>query len=498
MQILRVFPQSFTVNINRGEEKIRRRIKRAKALRLSLGQGQVDIYYELGLKKRARDLGRAMGISTIYPMEEKVYKGPDSTQILVDYPEKLSQDILDKTNTIIEFDRPKAVLSQVDIQGNESIVWVSEASNWIFFAYPDEVLLPPRKGMGVSLQEILLPKIEEGTKKMQKNLAWYIMSPQEIEAVHQYRVSIRSFRALISMVKPLIKEDTYGLIQDIFRQKARQAARLRELDVLLEEWDQVRGPEEEDFRQALIRERREEQDHLLTILKEPKAEQEILFGVNQFISALEMSDWHSIDGIYFMDQRLHSWYRFTLEALWEMDSFDFPSVHKVRLKSKKYRYISEFFKDYITQTQQGYYKAAKKRQKVLGEVCDALRNQEAVEEILPKLDQDTVKEAEFFISKEGNREVDLLTSLGFVDQVQAAQMRKQEAQVPAQGVKNPEPIQVEEKPEPIEEGKEIDGAKEGESPLNLHGGQEDKKVGFKPVYGLILLGLCVAAYFLLK
>lgn len=427
---LRVYPQSLSRFGIDSDEKIRRKKKRVKALALALPDWEKNIYYGQGYYKRAKEFAEVLGEKNLLPIDQMVYKGPNSVQIIIDNPEKMSQELWLKSNTRIEFDQAKAVLSNVDIQGDESVQWAYNANNWIFFAYPEEILVPARKGTGMSLQDLLLPKIEEGAKKIKKNMEWYIKEPQAIEAVHQYRVSIRSFRALISMVKPLLREYTYAKIQDIFRQKARAGARLRELDVLLEEWDDVRNEEDKALREALLQERKDEEKDLLQILKDPKTEQEITSGVNQFIHALSMTEWHSIDGIQFMDERLHAWYRFTLEALWEMDEFDFPSVHRVRLKSKKYRYISEFFAEYMTQTQDRHHKSAKKRQKVLGEICDALRNQEAVEELLPKLHVETVKEAEIFINKESQREVDLLTSIGLMDVSEIPKMTEKKINPP--------------------------------------------------------------------
>ncbi|CDZ75636.1 putative membrane protein [Peptoniphilus sp. ING2-D1G] len=396
-------------------QKREKRIKRVEALALSMPEDRKKLYYADNYRSLAEDFAKIIGNTDLRPLEEISSYPKEEYRIIVDGPEKLSRDLYNKTGVNIDFNKSMAVLSEVDNMGKEFILWSYKAKDWIFFAYPEEIMVPSRQETGISLQELMLPKIEEGFKKILKNLDNYIENPSEIESVHQYRVSIRSFRALISLVKPILSPSFYTQIQDIFRQKGRDAELLRELDVLTQQWDKVRDTEELALRNALVAERKKEEERLLEVLKDNKTVEELKNGLNLFINSLSITDWHNIDGIYLMDERLHNWYRFTLESLWQMEGFNFPYVHRIRLKSKKYRYISEFFSEHITQSQLKHHKDAKKRQGVLGDVCDALRNQEAVKELAVNLKGEALVEAEKFIDKEKARENQLLSDLGFVD-----------------------------------------------------------------------------------
>ena len=66
----------------------------------------------------------------------------------------------------------------------------------------------------------------------------------------------------------------------------------------------------------------------------------------------------------------------------------------------------------MTPLQLERHKTAKKRQTVLGLICDSLRNQEAVEELLPDFSSDTKEEAERFIEREKAREETLRAQVG--------------------------------------------------------------------------------------
>lgn len=68
---------------------------------------------------------------------------------------------------------------------------------------------------------------------------WFLLSPQEVESVHQLRVSIRQLRSLCSFVKPFVEEEPYTQVQSLLREMAQQLTEMREMDVLAEEYMQA-------------------------------------------------------------------------------------------------------------------------------------------------------------------------------------------------------------------------------------------------------------------
>ena len=93
-----------------------------------------------------------------------------------------------------------------------------------------------------------------------------------------------------------------------------------------------------------------------------------------------------------------------------MEDFNLSYIHMIRLKSKKYRYISELFHEYLSDIQIARHKISKKRQDVLGQMCDSIRNQEAIRELMDNFDPVALREAEKFIHLEKEREKSLTSS----------------------------------------------------------------------------------------
>lgn len=406
MKTIWIWPPAWPRGEEDVEEKRRRYVKRGLALVDAVDPENGILYASAFAEKRAIQFAEAVGLQVL-PLDE----AQGEVRMICDDPFHMEGEILRRTGEAVTFARPSAVLS-TEVEDGEILLWQLPASDWIFLQYPQEPYVPPRKGSGLSLYSLMLPAIEGATGTMRKNLQKFLANPEEPEGVHQLRVSIRSFRALISLVKPLLPPEVYASMQDVFRQLGRKCARLRELDVLIEEWEAAKGEGDANLRRALDQERKDEMNLLVGIMQDPLNQQIIASAANRLILNLEPTNWQEIDGVLYIDQRLHSWYRFSLEGLWRMDGFDWPVAHKIRLKSKKYRYIAEHFKDHMTSVQTGRHKAAKKRQTVLGEICDSLRNQEAVEELMPHLPEEATEEADRFILREKDREMQLRELVG--------------------------------------------------------------------------------------
>lgn len=418
---------------------------RARALGTAIPAGKRTLYLDSKRTKSLDVLSETIGeVDVKYPGDEVDLS--DSVRIVASDADTLTQAITEATGDAFRFDRPGAALTHVDESGEESLIWSYPASDWIFLALPEEPYVPPRVGTGISLQSLMAPKIEEAAILMRKNLDWYLRAPHEVEAVHQLRVSIRSFRALISLVKQLLPERTYAELQDHFRQLARQCALLRELDVLLEEWEETDPHEGSAFSERLKGERKEEEERLLGFLQKDDTQRAFQVGVNRFVQALSHTEWGEIDGIEFMDRKLHGWYRYILEATSDLKGFDFPTVHKIRLKSKKYRYIAEHFKEHVTPLQKRRHKSAKEKQTTLGKICDSLRNQEAVDELLKSgADPRTREEADSFVNRERERENSYLAELGLAtDPIKHAEALERIAHPPDKSPKTDTPEEPQE------------------------------------------------------
>lgn len=413
MEILRLKVPSQILDDSEDPTKVNRLKKRIQALNTGLPKGQRAIYYAATYQAHAEAFARSLGNVRLLPMDQYGLNADETLRIMMESPKKMAASLCSQTGVAIDFHQSMAVLTRVEGDGQEVYQWALSAKEWIYLAYPEEMRVPARRGSGLTLQQILLPQIEIGAHQMRKNLKHLLEAPEEVESVHQYRVAIRAIRALISFVKPLLPSSAYAQLQSLFRQLGQEGALLRELDVLIDEALRQGMALEGPLLTAMISKRRAEADRLVSKLSDSQIEWTMHHGINHLLHLLTFTSWHKLDGITYLDHRLNDWYAYTLESLWKRKTFELGPMHRVRLKTKKYRYISEFFKDHLTQTQVALYKRAKKRQSLLGEVCDALRNQEALEALLDSLPPSAYDQAQTFIHSQAQRVDDLIAGLGW-------------------------------------------------------------------------------------
>lgn len=289
MLTLRLFPN----NLDKTKllaEQYEKRVKRLKALALALPSENLILYYSDELKTKAEDVALVLGNVELRPISKLDSKNKDEFKIIVDRPEELSRSLYIKTGQRIDFREKRAVLTETNDYGGESIIWALRAKEWIIFAYPEEALEAPRLGSSITLKELTLPRVEEGFDAIIENLQSFILNPAEPETVHQYRVSIRSFRSIISLLKPILKLSDYMEIQEIFRSKGREVELLRELDVLIERWDEVRQSQDLSLKEALLNERLEEEQRILGLLSSGQTKKELIEGKEFLLSCLNETD----------------------------------------------------------------------------------------------------------------------------------------------------------------------------------------------------------------
>lgn len=95
-------------------EKIERKEKRIKALGLALPEGDKTLYYENSFVKEARKVSRLFGDTKMRAISKLTKIEPNSNIIIIDKPENLTKDLLEKTGEEVSFDKSMAVLSSVE------------------------------------------------------------------------------------------------------------------------------------------------------------------------------------------------------------------------------------------------------------------------------------------------------------------------------------------------------------------------------------------------
>ena len=208
------------------------------------------------------------------------------------------------------------------------------------------------------------------------NHRWFLLSPQEVESVHQLRVSIRQLRSLCSFIKPFVAEEPYTQVQNTLREFAQQLAQMRELDVLAEEYTQA-AENSKGFlnRQSallkLIDEKRlasQEQVHALfsSGINTPK-----LLSVLAWIYEPQWIEEHAqVEFESYVDEQIAKRKKKIVRALKTIDMHDIAQVHPVRIQGKKLRYLLKVMKSQLKKPQLRLLKDLDGLQELLGGICD--------------------------------------------------------------------------------------------------------------------------------
>ncbi len=245
----------------------------------------------------------------------------------------------------------------------------------------------------------------------------FLNDPDDPETAHQVRVSVRTFRAILSVIKKFMDEKQYRKIQDEFRNAGGEISYLRELDVILEICYEIRNKAKDPgmlelLIQKLKVEREHEKNRLILKLASPKDMRKLNKTFQHLMNAIHFRklEKRTVDSVIMAC--LNKWYAEITRRLDKMDAISFREIHPIRLISKKYRYVAEIFGEVLTKDVSAKRIAVKELQTKLGELCDVVRNQEALLEFSFTGNEQLQKEVHQFILHEKQLEEQFLRELG--------------------------------------------------------------------------------------
>ncbi|MDO9492549.1 CHAD domain-containing protein [Acetobacterium sp.] len=214
------------------------------------------------------------------------------------------------------------------------------------------------------------------------------------EGVHQVRVRIRKFRAILAFFMPLFKNETYQRQQDILRKMGQQFSEVRQLDVLLEgvsEMEKNANLEISTFGKI--------KDHLQG--KREMAFNQLMADLETDAFALDLLDiwvWKLNDPWEagspdlqvtlkdYTEKYLDSWLKKIKKSMENLDIKDQQAIHRVRIKSKKLRYVIEQLSSILDRKTRKSMEAFEKMQDDLGYYHDVFANQHLLEQLVSASD----------------------------------------------------------------------------------------------------------------
>lgn len=220
-----------------------------------------------------------------------------------------------------------------------------------------------------ALAEILLPHSR------------IIALDDDIEAVHQYRVKIRQFRALISFFKPRLNQATASDINQRLKQMALTFSHVREMDVLTQRWMSIADNQKDDhneFSERLLRAKKQARVDAYAHFSAKQTKNDLTWIEEQIEPLFECDK--KLTG--FIEKRMNRWLRLIQKDIKKLDIEDYPAMHQLRIRIKRLRYALTLLKEHVDPSLEEKIKPVKVWAEQLGVICDYQRTKEILNEII--------------------------------------------------------------------------------------------------------------------
>ncbi len=210
--------------------------------------------------------------------------------------------------------------------------------------------------------------------------AWKLLDcPDDPEALHQYRISLRVARSLLAFVRPDMRRGQWRRTAELLRRLQGPTSQLRELDVMYEQLNdddaRLAYADADELLDACARRRDAVRRDFVDCLSDPRTQHD-LHRVVQLLRAPAWRDQVERRGVSRIELRgryldlTHAY----LADLAACDFDDAEATHSIRKRSKQQRYVARELADVLGQDCGRLGAQAKETQELLGKLCDARVN----------------------------------------------------------------------------------------------------------------------------
>lgn len=225
--------------------------------------------------------------------------------------------------------------------------------------------------------ESLLAKSQE---RVERRLEEFFADPDDAEALHGLRVSIRTARSLIGFAAPFQKKSQNKAMQADLRSVVVVTSRLRELDVLISQAERMDPPACE-LLEACRAQRAKERDRVLNRLRSKMAKRAVA-RCHDAAMCLEWREEVLRSGLDAerVQERFESIVGEVEDRIARTDLREPEPTHRLRKKAKAARYAAENVSGLPEEEAADAAEEMKRIQERLGELCDARVNADIIEE----------------------------------------------------------------------------------------------------------------------
>lgn len=215
-------------------------------------------------------------------------------------------------------------------------------------------------------------------ERIETNARGLMDSPEDPEALHQYRVSLRIARSLLAFAKPYLRRAQWSQTNDLLKDLQGQTSKLRELDVMIGELEggEASGcPDAAKLQSACTRRRVRMRGRFF----ERFTGEETRGQLRQVTGLLGHVEWRGpVESEGVTEQELRERYlgfaETYLKDLEQCDFADAEATHAIRKRAKMQRYVAREFSAVLGKDCGEVGAQAKSTQTLLGELCDARVN----------------------------------------------------------------------------------------------------------------------------
>lgn len=236
--------------------------------------------------------------------------------------------------------------------------------------------------------------LKNGFNEIMNAFDYFFESPADSEGVHQVRVRIRKYRAVMAFFEPIFTAAEYRAQQDILRNLGQLFGEVRQLDVLLEE---ITVMEEDsvlpicDFQEIkkyLINKR----EIALTDLMDTLQTDQFALGLLDILVWKHNEPWRDNSPYLEMsikayaEREIDKWLKKIKKSMKSLDAKQQQEVHKVRIKSKKLRYVIEQLAAILDKTTRKSVDQFEQIQDDLGYFHDVFANKQLLDQLISESD----------------------------------------------------------------------------------------------------------------
>ena len=217
-------------------------------------------------------------------------------------------------------------------------------------------------------------RLAKCAKRIEASLDYLLEHPREAEALHKFRVNVRTARSLVAFIRPFQKRRQNIALDTLLADFQHSCSFLRELDGLCERVGAAGEGSTGNltFLFACEQARDNERTRLIGYLRRHNTRRQLRETLHEMRNVKWRTEVESAGlGVEDFRAEFDALYASCKEGLETCDFTDDEATHALRTRIQRLRYVTENLGDLLDEDRRNVAEASRKAQDELGELCDA-------------------------------------------------------------------------------------------------------------------------------